>query len=64
MHLETQKKPEFFGIEPGNDSVEALRGGWYTKLLVPYLGSEGKLVGANYAMGMWSLDTKASVWIT
>ena len=46
---------EFFGIEPGMTVVEALPGGgWYTKLLVPYLGSEGKLVGANYAMGMWS----------
>ena len=46
---------EFFGIEPGMTVVEALPGGgWYTKLLVPFLGSEGKVVGANYAMGMWS----------
>lgn len=47
---------EFFGIEPGMTVVEALPGGgWYTKLLVPFLGSEGTIVGANYAMGMYSL---------
>lgn len=47
---------EFLGIEPGMTVVEALPGaGWYTKILVPFLGSEGTLVGANYPMGMWSL---------
>ena len=45
---------EFFGIEPGMTVVEGLPGrGWYTKLLLPYLGKEGHLVGANYAMDMW-----------
>ena len=44
----------FFGIEPGMTVVEALPGGgWYSKLLVPYLGSEGELVGANYANDLW-----------
>ena len=44
----------FFGIEPGMTVVEALPGGgWYTKILLPYLGEEGKLVGANYALDMW-----------
>ena len=47
---------EFFDIRPGMTIVEVLPGaGWYTKLLVPLLGSEGTLVGANYAMGMWPL---------
>lgn len=45
---------EFFGIEPGMTVVEGLpSSGWYTRILVPYLGSEGHLIGANYAMDMW-----------
>ncbi len=45
---------EFFGIEPGMTVVEGLPGrGWYTKLLLPYLGKKGHLIGANYAMDMW-----------
>ena len=44
----------FFGIEPGMVVVEALPGsGWYTKLLLPYLGAEGHLIGVNYSMDMW-----------
>lgn len=44
----------FFGIEPGMTVVEALPGGgWYTKILIPYLGSEGKVVGVDYAIDMW-----------
>jgi predicted methyltransferase len=45
---------EFFGIEPGMTVVEGLPGrGWYTQILLPYLGKEGHLIGANYAMDMW-----------
>lgn len=45
---------EFFGIKPGMAVGEALPGGgWYTKILVPYLGEEGKLVGIDYALEMW-----------
>lgn len=45
---------EFFGIEPGMTVVEGLPGGgWYTKLLLPYIGSEGCIVGVDYAMDMW-----------
>jgi predicted methyltransferase len=37
-----QETIEFFGIEPGMTVVEGLPGGgWYTKVLLPYLGSEG-----------------------
>jgi len=44
----------FFGIEPGMTVVEALPGGgWYTKILLPYLGEEGKVVGVDYALEMW-----------
>ncbi len=46
---------EFFGIEPGMTVVEALPGGgWYSKILMPYLGGEGTLVGVDYAGDMWS----------
>lgn len=46
----------FFGIEPGMHVVEGLPGGgWYTKILLPYLGNDGHLQGANYALDMWSL---------
>ncbi len=49
-----QETLEFFGIEPGMTVVEGLPGrGWYTKVLLPYLGSDGHLIGANYAMDMW-----------
>ena len=49
-----QETLEFFGIEPGMTVVEGLPGrGWYTKVLLPYLGSEGHVIGANYAMDMW-----------
>ncbi|MEN7343119.1 MAG: methyltransferase [Pseudomonadota bacterium] len=46
----------FFGIEPGMTVVEALPGGgWYSKILLPYLGSEGKMIGVDYALDMFSL---------
>ncbi|MEM9621278.1 MAG: methyltransferase, partial [Pseudomonadota bacterium] len=44
----------FFGIQPGMTVVEALPGGgWYSKILLPYLGTDGALVGVNYATSMW-----------
>lgn len=45
---------EFFGIEPGMTVVEGLPGGgWYTRILLPYIGSEGRIIGANYALEVW-----------
>jgi len=45
---------EFFGIEPGMTVVEALPGGgWYTRILLPLLGADGRLIAANYALEMW-----------
>ena len=45
---------EFFGIEPGMTVVEGLPGGgWYTKILLPYLGSAGHLIGANYPLDLY-----------
>lgn len=44
----------FFGIEPGMTVMEALPGGgWYSKIIMPYLGSEGTIVGAHYPDEMW-----------
>ncbi|MGB6229822.1 MAG: hypothetical protein WBF53_06810 [Litorimonas sp.] len=44
----------FFDIEPGMAVGEALPGsGWYSKILLPYLGDEGRLVGVNYPMDLW-----------
>ena len=49
-----QETIEFFGIEPGMTVLEGLPGrGWYTKILLPYLGSGGHLVGANYPLDLW-----------
>ena len=45
---------EFFGIEPGMTVAEVLPGGgWYTKILLPYLGREGHVLGVNYATSLW-----------
>lgn len=45
----------FLGLTPGMAIGEALPGGagWYSKILIPYLGSDGKLVGIDYSMAMW-----------
>ncbi|MGH8222220.1 MAG: class I SAM-dependent methyltransferase [Woeseiaceae bacterium] len=54
QHRRPQETLQFFGIEPGMTVVEALPGyGWYSQLLVPYLGEDGRLIGANYAQEMW-----------
>lgn len=46
----------FFGIEPGMVVVEGFPGGgWYSKILVDYLGEDGELIGANYAYSMFPL---------
>jgi len=46
----------FFGIGPGMTVVEALPGtGWYTKILLRYLGPEGRVIGADYALEMYRL---------
>lgn len=46
---------EYFGIEPGMTVAEVLPGGgWYSKILIPYLGDEGHLVGIDYDPAMWA----------
>lgn len=49
-----QQVLEFFAIKPGMTIVEALPGGgWYSKILLPYLGKDGRLIGADYAADMF-----------
>lgn len=44
----------FFGVEPGMTVAEALPGGgWYSKILLAYLGDEGTLIGAHYPDDLW-----------
>lgn len=44
----------FFGVQPGMTVVEILPGeGWYSKILVSYLGNEGKLIGVDYPTTIW-----------
>jgi len=45
---------EFFGVEPGMTLVDILPGGgWYSKILIPYLGDEGHMIGVDYSIKMW-----------
>jgi len=49
-----QETLEFFGIIPGMSVGEALPGGgWYSKILLPYLGDNGHLLGVDYSLKMW-----------
>jgi len=51
-----QETLEFFGIEPGMTVYETLPGGgWYSKVLLTYLGPEGHLIGGDYAADMYPL---------
>lgn len=55
-HRHPAETIRFFGIEPGMTVVEALPGGgWYTKILLPYLGANGSLIGVDYAEPMFHL---------
>ncbi|MEL6752848.1 MAG: methyltransferase, partial [Pseudomonadota bacterium] len=46
----------FFEVEPGMTVVEALPGGgWYSKILIPYLGPDGQLIGAHYPDAIWAV---------
>jgi len=52
---------EFFKVKPGMTVAEVLPGsGWYTRILAPYLGSDGTLYGVNYVDRMWSMFSFAT----
>lgn len=46
---------EFFEVKAGQVVVEVLPGpsGWYSKILLPYIGADGQLIAVNYADAMW-----------
>lgn len=54
QHRHPQGTLEVFGVTPGMTVVEGLPGGgWYSRILLPYLGSDGRLIGADYAADMY-----------
>lgn len=60
-HRNPQETLEFFGIEPGMTVLEALPGGgWYSKILLSYLGPDGRLIGADYSNDMYPLFSFAT----
>jgi len=45
---------DFFGVTANSKVLELIPGsGWYTKILLPYLGDSGSLIGADYAQALW-----------
>ena len=52
----------FLGIKPGMNVADVLpgSGGWYSKILIPYLGSKGRLLGVDYSIKMWPMFSFAS----
>ena len=56
-----QETLEFLGLKPGMTVVEGLPGrGWYTKVLLPYLGKDAHLIGADYSLQMYPLFSFAT----
>ena len=56
---------EFFGVKPGMTVVEVLPGeGWYSKILLPYLGPDGQLIGADYPLDIFvNLGFFSNEWL-
>lgn len=53
-HRHPYETLEFFRVEPGTTVVEFLPGeGWYSKILLPYLGQQGRLIAVDYPVSMW-----------
>lgn len=51
----------FFHVEPGMTVAEVLPGGgWYTRILANYLGSEGTLYGVNFPDRIWPMFSFAT----
>lgn len=47
---------EFFGLTPDATVVETLPGGgWYTRVILPFIAQDGRYIGANYQDAMWPL---------
>lgn len=51
---------EFFGVEPGMTVVDYVPGDWYAKILIPYLGSDGRYIGATGVADSYTEAQKAT----
>lgn len=47
---------DFLGIKPGMTVADTLPGSYYSNILLPYLGDDGKLVGVSYSLDHRALD--------
>ena len=48
---------EFFGVAPGMTVADTLPGAYYSRILLPYLGEKGALVGVSYSIGHRAIDS-------
>lgn len=49
---------DFLGIKPGMTVADALAGSYYSNILLPYLGDDGKLIGVHYSLEHRGFDFK------
>lgn len=55
---------QFFGLKPGMTVVETFPGGgWYSKIIGEYIGSNGTLIGVNYNDSMWPKFGLPEEWV-
>jgi predicted methyltransferase len=47
---------DFFGVAPGMTVADTLPGSYYSRILLPYLGDEGTLIGVSYSEGHQAID--------
>lgn len=52
---------QFFGVKPGMTVADTLPGSYYSNILLPYLGDEGKLIGVQYSVGHRTIDFKDNI---
>lgn len=53
----------FFKVEPGMVVADVVPGGgWYTRVLVPYLGADGRYIGLNPDMRTANNERMAGMW--
>jgi len=53
----------FFKVEPGMTVADVVPGGgWYTRVLVPYLGADGRYIGLNPDMRTSNNERMAGAW--
>jgi predicted methyltransferase len=53
----------FFKVEPGMTVADVVpSGGWYTRVIVPYLGADGQYIGLNPDMRTTNREAMAERW--